>query len=98
MDLLNDFAFRVPMVVITEILGLPSDTAAVGHPPELFTILKMGGDGSQDGNPERESRYVVYPDPPLGDEELGLLRQMAPRIHFVTPTMLPLIRHQIANQ
>ncbi len=78
--------------------GLPSDTAAVGHPPELFTILKMGGDGSQDGNPERESRYVVYPDPPLGDEELGLLRQMAPRIHFVTPTMLPLIRHQIANQ
>jgi hypothetical protein len=67
----------------------------VGHPPELFTILKMASDGGQKGHSPEEPRYVVYPDPPLGDEELRLLEDMAPDIRFVTPTMLPLVQHLI---
>ncbi len=74
---------------------LPEDTGVVGHPPELLTILKIASDGSQQGHSPEEPRYVVYPDPPLGDEELQLLEDMAPNIHFVTPTMLPLVQHLI---
>lgn len=74
---------------------LPDNTGAVGHPPELFIILKMASDGSRQGHSPEEPRYVVYPDPPLGDEELRLLEDMAPNIRFVTPTMLPLVQHLI---
>jgi hypothetical protein len=72
---------------------LPDDTGVVGHPPELFTILKMAADESHKGRSQGEPRYVVYPDPPLGDEELRLLQDLAPNIRFITPTMLPLVQH-----
>ena len=72
---------------------LPANTGVVGHPPELFTILKMASEGSQQGHSADEPRYVVYPDPPLGDEELRLLQDLAPGIRFITPTMLPLVQH-----
>lgn len=74
---------------------LPENTAVVGHPPELFTILKMASDDSQNDNSPDNPRYVVYPEPPLGDEEIRLLEELAPAIRFVTPTMLPLVQHQI---
>jgi hypothetical protein len=73
--------------------NLPDTTGVVGHPPELFTILKMAADGSQQGHSKDNPRYVVYPDPPLGDEEVRLLEDQAPGIRFVTPTMLPLVQH-----
>ena len=55
----------------------------------------MASDGSQQGHSPEEPRYVVYPDLPLGDEELRLPADMAPNIRFVTPTMLPLVKHLI---
>jgi hypothetical protein len=72
---------------------LPETTGVVGHPPELFTILKLAAERRQQGQAQEEACYVVYPDPPLGDEELRLLGDLAPHIRFVTPTMLPLVRH-----
>ncbi len=77
--------------------GLPEDTEVVGHSPELFTVLKMASKARQTARTPENPLYVVYPDPPLGDEELRLLEDLAPNIHFVTPTMLPLVQHWIKN-
>ncbi|HQX53176.1 MAG TPA: toll/interleukin-1 receptor domain-containing protein [Planctomycetaceae bacterium] len=76
---------------------LPENTEVVGHSPELFTVLKMASKARQTARTPENPLYVVYPDPPLGDEELRLLEDLAPNIHFVTPTMLPLVQHWIKN-
>ncbi len=63
---------------------LPGSTCTLSaSPPELLHLLPEDLRG---GN-----RLVVYPDPPLGIEELDLLRRAAPGLTLVTPTfaMLP---------
>lgn len=49
------------------------EVQVLSRPPELAT-LEPGSDG-----------LVLYPDPPLADDELGLLATFAPRTTFVTP-------------
>ena len=43
---------------------------------------------TQDSQLGNLSRICVYPDPPLGTEELDLLLTMNPELNPVTPTML----------
>ncbi|PCI21555.1 MAG: hypothetical protein COB67_14015 [SAR324 cluster bacterium] len=45
-------------------------------PPELLTLSK--GDKKQ---------LIIYPDPPLGNEELSILRAQKPNTEFVTPML-----------
>lgn len=52
-------------------------------PPELLTVLRLGAQLTPDVN-----RYLVYPDPPLGTDELALLAQAAPQLTPITPTSL----------
>jgi hypothetical protein len=41
-------------------------------------------------NKENEKPYLVlYPDPPLGYEELRLLNDVDENIEFITPILLP---------
>jgi hypothetical protein len=41
-------------------------------------------------NKENENPYLVlYPDPPLGYEELRLLNDVDENIEFITPILLP---------
>ena len=54
-------------------------------PPELFNyifIMKLK-------EKNNKSIVILYPDPPLGNEELRLLNEMDKNITFVTPVMLP---------
>ena len=54
-------------------------------PPELFHyiyIMKL-----KENN--KKSIVILYPDPPLGNEELRLLNEMDKSITFITPVMLP---------
>ena len=55
------------------------------YPPELVTVLSHRIDNPGTGG--RLRRYL-YPDPPLGLEELQLLRHFDPDIAPVTPTVL----------
>lgn len=64
---------------------LPGNIGVIGHPPELFTILRMRENSSE----ENPISYVLYPDPPLGHEELSLLEGIAGNMTFITPNMLP---------
>jgi hypothetical protein len=45
-------------------------------PPEALTLA---------AEPEGEARTYLYPDPPLGREELDVLHRLRPQIHFITP-------------
>ncbi|MCB9230154.1 MAG: toll/interleukin-1 receptor domain-containing protein [Bacteroidia bacterium] len=75
---------------LIRVFELPEDTGVVGHPPELFTILKMNKNTTREYTAENP-RLVIYPDPPLGDEEIRVLEDLAPYIKFITPTMISLM-------
>lgn len=52
----------------------------LSYPPELIALVNM----------KKERGTVLYPDPPIGQEELQLLEKIRPEIDFITPTLLPL--------
>jgi TIR domain len=65
--------------------GLHSDHQVFAYPPELLTVLAYRTDTLASGG--IVGRYL-YPDPPLGTEEIALLRQLDDSVEPVTPTML----------
>lgn len=57
-------------------------------PPELFNYIDI--ERMKKANRENEKPYLVlYPDPPLGYEELRLLNDVDEKIEFITPILLP---------
>ena len=50
-----------------------------GYPPELVTVLRKR---------QTLNNEFVYPDPPLGQEELDILRSFEPGINYLTPSTL----------
>jgi hypothetical protein len=65
-----------------------NETAYLTSPPELFNYLdikKMKKD-------KEKNILVLYPDPPLGNEELKLLDELDGGITFITPIMLPKLK------
>lgn len=69
---------------ICTLQGLPTYETFV-HPPELLTAL-LYRESVADVD-DREPRYL-YPDPPLGTEELDLLQLLDPENTPLTPTVL----------
>ena len=65
--------------------GLSTERQVFAHPPELVTMLTYRAEMIAAG--AAIGRYL-YPDPPLGTEELRLLAQLDPDIDPVTPTIL----------
>jgi hypothetical protein len=61
------------------------ETAYLTSPPELFNFLDIKKMKEEKG----KTILVIYPDPPLGNEELKLLNELDKAISFVTPIMLP---------
>ncbi|RYD57625.1 MAG: TIR domain-containing protein [Sphingobacteriales bacterium] len=54
--------------------------------PELFDIINIQ---NQMKEGKRDFSIVLYPDPPLGSEELKLLNDMNDNLFFITPNQLP---------
>lgn len=54
----------------------------LAYPPELITLIKLK---------EVKDTVILYPDPPIGEEELSLLETFRPDLKFITPTLLPLL-------
>jgi hypothetical protein len=69
------------------------EAGILSRPPELLSLLYLQ---------EFEGRYIVYPDPPLGDGELEIIKMFNKDIQFVTPAILPLIselsKHENLNE
>lgn len=65
-----------------------NEIAYLTLPPELFNyldIVKLRREG-------KKTVVVLYPDPPLGNEELKLLNEIEEDITFTTPIMLPALK------
>ena len=56
--------------------------------PELFNFIQLKKKGL---NQEEEYSLVIYPDPPLGSEEMEILNQLDDAFVFITPLTLPSI-------
>lgn len=57
------------------------DTTLI-YPPELISLVNLKDVGTG---------VVLYPDPPLGREEIELLEHFRKDLDFITPTLLPLL-------
>jgi hypothetical protein len=55
-------------------------------PPELFNFIQLKKQGLNEGE---KFGLVVYPDPPLGSEEMEILNQLDDNFVFITPLTLP---------
>lgn len=58
--------------------------AILSRPPELFSLLFLK---------DLKEKYILYPDPPLGDEELEIIKIFTQDTQFITPAILPLINN-----
>lgn len=77
------FPLRVAAIGRHHALGEADEVLA--YPPELLTVLAYRAQLRQTGR--LLGRYI-YPDPPLGSEELEWLRELDPDVEPVTPTLL----------
>lgn len=70
---------------LCRLYGLDPEHQVFAYPPELLTALTYRHDASNAGRPVG---HYLYPDPPLGTEELELIHLMDPSLKPVTPTTL----------
>jgi hypothetical protein len=84
-EVLRDRYFPKQVRSICRQRGISMDHEVFTYPPELLSVLSHRIDAVAAGG--TVGRYL-YPDPPLGAEELLLLRQFDPDIVPVTPTVL----------
>lgn len=56
--------------------------------PELFNFIQLKKDGL---NEDEKFGLVIYPDPPLGSEEMEILNELDNNFVFITPLVLPTI-------
>jgi len=84
-EVLRDRYFPERVRAICRQRGISLEHEVFTYPPELLTVLSYRVDTLAAGG--TVGRYL-YPDPPLGVEELLLLNQLDPEIDPVTPTVL----------
>jgi hypothetical protein len=72
---------------LTDQYGIKADRI-LSTSPELFNFIQLKKDGL---HKKEEFGLVIYPDPPLGSEEMELLNQLDNDFVFITPLTLPSI-------
>lgn len=72
---------------LTDLYNIKTDKI-LSTAPELFNFIQLK---KQKTKKENEYLLVVYPDPPLGSEEMDILNQLDNDFVFITPLMLPSI-------
>lgn len=83
-EVLRTRYFPRRMESLCRLHGLDPDRQVLAYPPELLTALAFrSADPAADAG-----NLVLYPDPPLGTEELAVLAELDPNLRPVTPTAL----------
>lgn len=72
---------------LTDMYGIKADRI-LSTSPELFNFIQLKAQGLNDGE---SFGLVVYPDPPLGSEEMEILNRLDSNFVFITPLTLPSI-------
>jgi len=65
-------------------LDKKNSVSILSSPPELFNFIDL----ELIKNTDNKRRLVVYPDPPLGVEEVNVLNEFDKDLQFLTPIML----------
>lgn len=73
--------FPLRIADLCDLYGIEPPAHVMPAPPELLTVLRARAAG---GGNDR----LVYPDPPLGTEELRLISELAPELEATTPNAL----------
>jgi hypothetical protein len=81
--LFNQF-IRFYLDSLTDLYKIRADLI-LASPPELLNLIHL----RKHKQAETDCTIVLYPDPPLGTEELDILNQLDDGLLFVTPTILP---------
>lgn len=84
-EVLRTRYFPRSVKVLCQLCGLDPGNQVSAYPPELLSALVHCRSASDAG---RRVGYLLYPDPPLGTEELALIRLVDPELKPVTPLML----------
>lgn len=71
---------------LTDLYNIKADRI-LSNAPELFNFIQL----KKQNIAEEKYALVIYPDPPLGSEEIDILNQLDADIVFITPLMLPSI-------
>lgn len=74
--------FPARVADLCQAYGVRDNPRVLAAPPELLTVLRAR-DAAPDG-----SKRLVYPDPPLGTDELRLVEELAPDLQPLTPNEL----------
>lgn len=70
-------------------VSYPPGTFSVSRPPELLNLLYEPVHQAESSSGKR---IGIYPEPPLGSEELDILARLEPNVLWLTPTLLSTIR------
>lgn len=72
---------------LTDLYKIKTDRI-LSNVPELFNFIQLKKQKIAEGE---KYALVIYPDPPLGSEEIDILYQLDDEFVFITPLMLPSI-------
>jgi hypothetical protein len=72
---------------LTDLYNIQTDRI-LSNAPELFNFIQLKKQKIADS---KKYTLVIYPDPPLGSEEIDILNQLDDNFVFITPLMLPSI-------
>jgi hypothetical protein len=78
---------RQTLDALTDVYDIKTEHI-LSNSPELFDFINLRRVIRKQG---KTFDVVIYPDPPLGSEELDVLNQLDDSFYFVTPTSLPSI-------
>lgn len=82
-EVLKDTYLRQHFKDLCHLFELPEQVEWSSRPPELLTLLHL-----KRTMPEEESKMLLYPDPPIGPEEMEVLSALTPNFTFITPMFL----------
>jgi hypothetical protein len=84
-EVLRTRYFPKRVQALCRLYGLDPNHQVFAYPPELLTVLTHRHDATNVG---RSVGHYLYPDPPLGTQELELIHLMDPSLRPITPTTL----------
>lgn len=79
---------------LTDLYNIKTDRI-LSNAPELFNFIQLK---KQKMSETEKYALVIYPDPPLGSEEIDILNQLDDDFVFITPLMLPSISKKNEQQ
>jgi hypothetical protein len=82
-EVLRSVHFRAHLESLQKAALVPESFQVLNRPPEILTYLNLPRVGA---TADAGSVPVIYPDPPLGNEEVQLIHSMSPGAKLTTPT------------